>query len=324
MALPCGELSGRVERRVSRLPQELRGAYAVPRVPTPGLPSPGKPISRDFRRAPPQTTNQSDSPRRPHPGAWGWAQTQPGVGDWEEGGSQRKLPAAPSRATRSGRDQPPPARGRGQQDDQCEALGGWGGAGGARRKGLERAGGADRREGARAGSGRSGSRSFLGISRHFSITASPTTAVPEPRSRPPTHSQFLNQHHLPGSPSQLPPLPPPPPPPPLPPLTAPARPRLPAPASPHSACASTPFRRDPSRQRARGASPAPVPRPTLGARGLQSGCAALPSAYGCYCACANAARPPRAALSSPAPLGRACRRRLVVSVPVGSLEVVFR
>lgn len=51
----------------------------------------------------------------------------------------------------------------------------------------------------------------------------PTRAVLEPRSRPRTHSQFLNQHHLPGTPSQLLPLPPPP----LPPPTAPARPRLP-------------------------------------------------------------------------------------------------
>lgn len=39
------------------------------------------------------------------------------------------------------------------------------------------------------------------------------------------------------------------------------------------ACASTPFRRDPSRQRARGAGPAPVPRPALGARRFVCGCA---------------------------------------------------
>lgn len=78
-------------------------------------------------------------------------------------------------------------------------------------------------------------RSFSGISHRFSINEPPTTAVLEPRSRPRTHSQFLNQHHLPGTPSQLLPLPPPP----LPPLTAPAWPRLPdhrltsAPARPH-------------------------------------------------------------------------------------------
>lgn len=72
--------------------------------------------------------------------------------------------------------------------------------------------------------------------------------------------------------------------------------RLRGPASlpPHpnhcGACASTPFRRDSSRQRARGASSAPVPRSTLGSRSLHCGCAASWKACGFYCGCANWAR----------------------------------
>lgn len=243
MALPCGELSGRVERRVSRLPQELRGAYAVPRVPTPGLPSPGKPISRDFRRAPPQTTNHSQTPHvAPTLGPGGGPSLNRG---WEigkkAGPSGNSRPRLPEPRAQAGTSRRRPGAG----GSRVTSARPWGAGVGRRARGGRASSG----QGARAGSGRSGSRSFLGISRYFSITASPTTAVPEPRSRPPTHSQFLNQHHLPGTPSQLPPLPPlppppPPPPPPLPPLTAPARPRLPAlraptaPARPHPSAAT--------------------------------------------------------------------------------------
>lgn len=109
--------------------------------------------------------------------------------------------------------------------------------GGAPWRSLEWTGGAGWGEGAREGSGCPEPRSFSGTFHHILLNEPPTAAVLEPRSRPRTHSQFLNQHHLPGTPLQLLPLPPPPPPLPL--LTAPARPRLPdlrataAPARPH-------------------------------------------------------------------------------------------
>lgn len=69
---------------------------------TSGLPSPDKPISRGLQAgSTPDDKSQSDPQRLPHPRshrrAWGW-------GGWGEGGSQRKLPAAPSRTMRSGRD----------------------------------------------------------------------------------------------------------------------------------------------------------------------------------------------------------------------------
>lgn len=124
-----------------------------------------------------------------------------------------------------------------QEGDSGDAL--W--------RGLEWAGGAGRGERART----EGRHPRLAPSEEqTTISPSmnpPPTAVLEPRPHPRAHSQFLNQHHLPGTPSQLLPLPPPP----LPPLTAPARPRpqdhrpTSAPARPH------PSGRDLSRQRAR-------------------------------------------------------------------------
>lgn len=85
-----------------------------------------------------------------------------------------------------------------------------------------------RRVGRGAAQGAAGPRGAATLFLFFLLEISASEAPGSPW-RPPSHSQFLNQHHLPGTPSQLPPLPlplpppPPPPPPLLPPLTAPAR-----------------------------------------------------------------------------------------------------
>lgn len=92
------------ERRVSGLPglpHELQGAEVPPRVQTPVLPSPGKPISRRLQGgSTPDDKSQSNPPRLSHPRshrrAWGW-----GLG-------RRRVPAEtpgrafPSHALRSG------------------------------------------------------------------------------------------------------------------------------------------------------------------------------------------------------------------------------
>lgn len=234
------QLSCTVKGSVSRLPgllHKLQGAY----VQTPGLPSPNEPISRGLQAGSTSDDKSQEDPPCPPPSV---SPAGLGLGGWGEGGSQRKLPAAPSRATRSGRDTATSASG--ERAAVLLQRPWWGECLGTRpgRGGLDWAGGAGRREESRAGSGRPEAHSS-GICYHFSINEPPSPAVLEVRSRPRIHSQFLDQHHLPGTPSQLPPLPPPPlpppplPPPPLPPLTAPAWPRLPdhgataAPALPH-------------------------------------------------------------------------------------------
>lgn len=205
-----------------------------------------------------------------------------GGGGWGEGGSQRKLPAAPAGATRSGRDPASSAPGVGGGGGEggtvttATALG-VGEAGSAPLRGLRRAGGACRREGAHAESGRPRGSLLLRnilplLSQWIPHRCRPGTSLTPTG---PTHNSLISTifpepvhscrrlylyHHrrrcrrryrlskrLRGS--------------------APCRP------SRRGACASTPFRRDPSRQRARGAGPAPVPRPALGARRFVCGCA---------------------------------------------------
>lgn len=105
MALLSSQLSRPVERRYP----DSRGSCKNFRAPTShlefthqGYLHPTSPSPAGYRQAPPpDDKSQSDLQRLPHPRShrrgWGW-------GGWGEGGSQRKLPAAPSRAMRSGRD----------------------------------------------------------------------------------------------------------------------------------------------------------------------------------------------------------------------------
>lgn len=94
------QLSCTVKGSVSRLPgllHKLQGAY----VQTPGLPSPNEPISRRLQAGSTSDDKSQEDPPCPPPSV---SPAGLGLGGWGEGGSQRKLPAAPSRATRSGRD----------------------------------------------------------------------------------------------------------------------------------------------------------------------------------------------------------------------------
>lgn len=248
----------------------------------PGQPLAGKPTFRGLQASStPGTTSQRPTASPPHPRAsaaggpslrLGWR----GAGE-KAGPSGNSRPRPPEPRARAETLPPPPPGwgwGWGGRCYHSNSAGGWGEAGSALLRGLRRAGGACRREGARAGSGRPRGSLLLRnipplLSQWIPYHCRPGTSLTPTG---PTHNSLISTifpeplhscrrlylyHHrrrryrlskrLRGS--------------------APCRP------SRRGACASTPFRRDPSRQRARGAGPAPVPRPALGARRFVCGCA---------------------------------------------------
>ena len=144
-----------------------------------------------YRQAPLWTKNHRPT-ASPPPSGFGWVPPESlGMGpgsDWGEGvRERRRVPAeTPGRAFLSHALRPRPCRlrpwvGREQHCYHDNARGAWGRVAEGPRAGRGR----EPAERARAGSGRPEARYFLGIFRHFSINESPTTAVPEPRSRPP-------------------------------------------------------------------------------------------------------------------------------------------
>lgn len=198
-----GELRLQAKTGFSRLPApagtsgRLR-ATSSPR--PPGQPLAGKPTSRGLQASStPGTTNHRPTASPPHhrASAAGGPSLRLGCG----GLGRRRVPAeTPGLARRSHALRPGPCLlrpwggglgGRGRHCYHGNSAGG-GGMRGAHRGGASggpgaRAGGRGRAQGA-AGPA---IRSFLGIFRHFSVSGSPTTAAPEPRSRPPVPLTIL-------------------------------------------------------------------------------------------------------------------------------------
>lgn len=136
-----------------------------------------------------------------------------GQGTGPSGNSRPRLP--PSHAIPSGTPTTLVAPGREgsivnrRNARRRRAWRGWGSAAEGPRVGRGARAGPGRGEGGREGSGQPQPRSFSAGSRHVSISMNlpppphdPPPSPREPRSRPRTHSQFLNQHHLPGNPPQ--------------------------------------------------------------------------------------------------------------------------